>query len=46
MEMYVFTVVIDYYFFFQTACPDVYRGIWGGNKCRDSPVQVNNLYLM
>lgn len=19
--------------------PDIYRGIWGGNKCRDSPVQ-------
>ncbi|XP_076263105.1 alanine--glyoxylate aminotransferase 2, mitochondrial [Rhynchophorus ferrugineus] len=20
--------------------PDVYRGLWGGNKCRDSPVQT------
>jgi len=23
----------------QTMNPDVYRGVWGGNKCRDSPVQ-------
>jgi alanine-glyoxylate transaminase/(R)-3-amino-2-methylpropionate-pyruvate transaminase len=22
-------------------CPDVYRGIWGGNNCRDSPVQTH-----
>ncbi|XP_059830032.1 alanine--glyoxylate aminotransferase 2, mitochondrial isoform X2 [Hypanus sabinus] len=21
-------------------CPDVYRGLWGGSKCRDSPVQT------
>lgn len=21
--------------------PDVYNGIWGGNKCRDSPVQTD-----
>lgn len=21
--------------------PDVYRGIWGGAKCRDSPVQTS-----
>lgn len=21
--------------------PDVYKGIWGGNKCRDSPVQTD-----
>lgn len=24
-----------------TMCPDVYRGIWGGKNCRDSPVQTN-----
>lgn len=23
-----------------TMCPDVYRGIWGGSHCRDSPVQT------
>lgn len=23
-----------------TMCPDVFRGIWGGNHCRDSPVQT------
>ncbi|XP_072371683.1 alanine--glyoxylate aminotransferase 2, mitochondrial isoform X1 [Scyliorhinus torazame] len=23
-----------------TMCPDVYRGIWGGSRCRDSPVQT------
>lgn len=21
--------------------PDIYRGLWGGNKCRDSPVQAD-----
>lgn len=21
--------------------PDVYRGLWGGSKCRDSPVQAD-----
>lgn len=21
--------------------PDVYRGIWGGSKCRDSPIQTS-----
>lgn len=21
--------------------PDVYRGVWGGNHCRDSPVQTS-----
>lgn len=21
-------------------CPDVFKGIWGGRKCRDSPVQT------
>ncbi|XP_066256543.1 alanine--glyoxylate aminotransferase 2, mitochondrial [Euwallacea similis] len=26
--------------FSKTTNPDVYRGIWGGNKCRDSPVQT------
>jgi len=25
---------------YQTMNPDVYRGPWGGNKCRDSPVQT------
>lgn len=25
----------------QTMNPDVYRGPWGGSKCRDSPVQTN-----
>ncbi|CAH0546461.1 unnamed protein product [Brassicogethes aeneus] len=25
--------------FYKTMNPDVFRGIWGGNKCRDSPVQ-------
>ncbi|KAJ8944322.1 hypothetical protein NQ318_016129, partial [Aromia moschata] len=24
-----------------TMNPDVYRGIWGGNKCRDSPIQTD-----
>lgn len=24
----------------QTMCPDVFRGIWGGSHCRDSPVQT------
>ncbi|KAG8010773.1 Alanine--glyoxylate aminotransferase 2 [Nibea albiflora] len=24
----------------QTMCPDVFRGPWGGNHCRDSPVQT------
>ncbi|KAM4810060.1 alanine--glyoxylate aminotransferase 2, mitochondrial [Rhinophrynus dorsalis] len=24
-----------------TMCPDVFRGIWGGSHCRDSPVQTN-----
>ncbi|XP_055521157.1 alanine--glyoxylate aminotransferase 2, mitochondrial [Leucoraja erinacea] len=23
-----------------TMCPDVYRGLWGGRHCRDSPVQT------
>ncbi|XP_043261295.1 alanine--glyoxylate aminotransferase 2, mitochondrial isoform X1 [Colletes gigas] len=23
-----------------TVYPDVYRGVWGGSKCRDSPVQM------
>lgn len=27
--------------YFQTMNPDVYKGIWGGNKCRDSPVQTD-----
>lgn len=22
-------------------CPDVFKGIWGGKKCRDSPVQTH-----
>ncbi|VEN48587.1 unnamed protein product [Callosobruchus maculatus] len=26
---------------YKTAVPDVYKGIWGGNKCRDSPVQAD-----
>ncbi|KAG5879926.1 hypothetical protein JTB14_009300 [Gonioctena quinquepunctata] len=26
---------------FKTLNPDVYTGIWGGNKCRDSPVQTD-----
>ncbi|XP_030763213.1 alanine--glyoxylate aminotransferase 2, mitochondrial isoform X3 [Sitophilus oryzae] len=26
--------------FFNTVNPDVYRGIWGGEKCRDGPVQT------
>ncbi|KAM9330144.1 alanine--glyoxylate aminotransferase 2, mitochondrial [Gastrophryne carolinensis] len=26
--------------FHSTMCPDVYRGIWGGSHCRDSPVQT------
>lgn len=21
-------------------CPDVYKGIWGGSRCRDSPIQT------
>ncbi|XP_053983625.1 alanine--glyoxylate aminotransferase 2, mitochondrial isoform X1 [Hylaeus volcanicus] len=25
---------------FQTVYPDVYKGEWGGSKCRDSPVQT------
>lgn len=25
---------------FQTVYPDVYKGTWGGSKCRDSLVQV------
>lgn len=24
----------------QTMCPDVFRGPWGGSRCRDSPVQT------
>ncbi|KAG8599122.1 hypothetical protein GDO81_002882, partial [Engystomops pustulosus] len=24
-----------------TMCPDVFRGIWGGSHCRDSPVQTS-----
>lgn len=24
----------------QTMVPDVYKGVWGGSKCRDSPVQT------
>ncbi|XP_018563537.1 alanine--glyoxylate aminotransferase 2, mitochondrial [Anoplophora glabripennis] len=27
--------------FSKTMVPDVYSGIWGGNKCRDSPVQTD-----
>lgn len=23
--------------------PDVYRGIWGGSKCRDSPIQTSRI---
>ncbi|KAI7795630.1 alanine--glyoxylate aminotransferase 2, mitochondrial [Triplophysa rosa] len=23
-----------------TMCPDVFRGLWGGSQCRDSPVQT------
>ncbi|XP_018336055.1 alanine--glyoxylate aminotransferase 2, mitochondrial [Agrilus planipennis] len=23
--------------------PDVYKGLWGGSKCRDSPVQANRM---
>nr|CAH7725793.1 unnamed protein product [Callosobruchus chinensis] len=26
---------------YKTAVPDVYKGVWGGNKCRDSPVQAD-----
>ncbi|CAH1155628.1 unnamed protein product [Phaedon cochleariae] len=29
--------------FFKTLNPDVYNGIWGGNKCRDSPVQTDRI---
>ncbi|KAG8456734.1 hypothetical protein GDO86_002497 [Hymenochirus boettgeri] len=25
---------------YNTMCPDVFRGIWGGSHCRDSPVQT------
>lgn len=25
---------------FQTVYPDIYRGNWGGSKCRDSLIQV------
>jgi len=25
----------------QTMCPDVYKGLWGGSNCRDSPVQAD-----
>ncbi|KAM8960888.1 alanine--glyoxylate aminotransferase 2, mitochondrial [Pelodytes ibericus] len=25
---------------YSTMCPDVFRGIWGGSHCRDSPVQT------
>ncbi|XP_063310040.1 alanine--glyoxylate aminotransferase 2, mitochondrial isoform X1 [Pelobates fuscus] len=25
---------------YSTMCPDVFRGIWGGSRCRDSPVQT------
>ncbi|XP_060519279.1 alanine--glyoxylate aminotransferase 2, mitochondrial [Cylas formicarius] len=27
--------------FYTTMNPDVYRGLWGGNNCRDSPVQTD-----
>lgn len=27
---------------FQAMNPDVYKGLWGGANCRDSPVQVND----
>uniref|UniRef100_A0A1Y1KAE8 Alanine--glyoxylate aminotransferase 2, mitochondrial n=1 Tax=Photinus pyralis TaxID=7054 RepID=A0A1Y1KAE8_PHOPY len=27
--------------FHYTMTPDVYRGIWGGKHCRDSPIQTN-----
>ncbi|KAJ8911427.1 hypothetical protein NQ315_005960 [Exocentrus adspersus] len=27
--------------FSKTMNPDIYSGIWGGNKCRDSPVQTD-----
>ncbi|KAJ8975709.1 hypothetical protein NQ317_018983 [Molorchus minor] len=27
--------------FVKTMNPNVYRGLWGGNKCRDSPVQTD-----
>ena len=23
--------------------PDVYKGIWGGQNCRDSPIQANRI---
>ncbi|XP_023013671.2 alanine--glyoxylate aminotransferase 2, mitochondrial [Leptinotarsa decemlineata] len=26
---------------YKTHNPDVYNGIWGGNKCRDSPIQTD-----
>lgn len=35
--------VVDYNglcLLFQTLCLDVYRGLWGGAKCRDSPAQA------
>ncbi|XP_016148353.1 alanine--glyoxylate aminotransferase 2, mitochondrial [Sinocyclocheilus grahami] len=25
---------------YDTMCPDVFRGLWGGSHCRDSPVQT------
>ncbi|XP_060747440.1 alanine--glyoxylate aminotransferase 2, mitochondrial [Tachysurus vachellii] len=25
---------------YNTMCPDVFRGLWGGSHCRDSPVQT------
>lgn len=27
-------------FIHHAMCPDVFKGIWGGKKCRDSPVQT------
>ncbi|CAG9761709.1 unnamed protein product [Ceutorhynchus assimilis] len=29
--------------FFRTMNPDVYRGIWGGQNCRDGPVQTDRV---
>lgn len=28
------------HFIHHAMCPDVFKGIWGGKKCRDSPVQT------
>jgi len=28
------------HFIHHAMCPDVFKGIWGGRKCRDSPVQT------